>query len=108
MRKQFYSHIVAVDTLYIALDNLSISDSEKEHLKHLIDSSLYHTILDAILSELTDEDKHVFLNHVATEDHEKTMEFLQNRITNIEDKIRKTADDLMKELHEDIQETKEK
>lgn len=108
MRKQFYSHLIEIDTLYVALDGLSVSDTEKEHLKHLIDSSLYHTILDAILSELSEEDKHIFLNHLATEDHEKTMGFLQKRIDNIEEKIKKTADDLMKELHEDIKETKRK
>lgn len=108
MKKQFYSHIVEVDTLYVALDSLEVSEHEKEHLKHLIDSNLYHTILDAILSELSDEDKKAFLTHLATEDHEKTMDFLGKRIDNIEDKIKKTADDLMHELHVDIEETKRK
>lgn len=108
MRKHFYSHIVEVDTLYVALDGLDVSEKEKNHLKHLIDSNLYHTILDAILSELSEEDKHIFLNHLATEKHENTMDFLQKRIDNIEDKIKKAADDLIKELHEDIKETKKR
>lgn len=108
MNKQFYSHIVEVDSLYIALEGLSISPTEKEHLMHLIDSNLYHTIMDAIMSELSEDDKKIFLEHLATEDHAKTMDFLQKRIANIEDKIKKTADDLMQELHEDIKETKKK
>ena len=108
MRKQFYSHIVQIETLSVALGDLEISEKEKEHLEHLIDSNLYHTILDAILSELSEEDKHTFLNHLATEDHAKTMAFLEKRIDNIEDKIKKTADELIAELHEDIKETKRK
>lgn len=106
MKKQFYHEIIQVDNLYIALDSLTLTDAEKEHLKHLIDSSLYHTILDAILSELSEEDKRVFLDHLAEDDHTKTMDFLQKRINNIEEKIKKTAEDLVKELHEDIEEAK--
>lgn len=108
MKKQFYHGIIEVDSLYVALDSLTLTDTQKEHLKHLIDSSLYHTVLDAILSELSDEDKKVFLDHLAEDDHTKTMEFLEKRIVHIEDKIKKAADDLMKELHADIQETKKR
>lgn len=106
MKKQFYSHIVEVETLYVALDGLSLADSEKEHLKELIDTNLYHTILDAVLSELPEQDRKMFLDKLAEEDHEKTMDFLQKRILNIEDKIKKTAKDLVKEMHEDITEAK--
>jgi 2C-methyl-D-erythritol 2,4-cyclodiphosphate synthase len=108
VRKQFYSHIIQIDTLSVALGDLEITEKEKEHLEHLIDSNLYHTILDAILAELSDEDKHTFLNHLATEDHAKTMAFLEKRIDNIEDKIKKTADELISELHQDIKETKKR
>lgn len=108
MKKQFYSHIIEVNSLFVALDGLELSAREKEHLQYLIDSSLYHTILDAILSELPEGEKQLFLDKVAADNHEETMDFLQKRITNIEEKIKKTADDLVKELHEDIKEVKKK
>ena len=106
MKKQFYSHIVEIETVYVALDGLELSDTEREHLKHVIDTNMYHTILDAVLSQLPDSDKKMFLAHLAADDHGKTLEFLQKRILNVEDKIKKIAKDLVKELHEDIQETK--
>lgn len=108
MKNQFYSQIVQVETLYVALDDLTLTDKEKEHLKSIIDSSLYHTILDAVLSELPEEDKKMFLDKLGEENHEKTLDFLRKRILNIEDKIKKTANDLMTELHEDIKEAKKK
>lgn len=104
--KQFYSSIIQVETLYVALDDLAITEKEKEHLKSIIDTNLYHTILNAVLSELPESDKKMFLDKLAEDNHEKTMEFLKKRILNIEDKIKKTANDLVKELHEDIKETK--
>ena len=108
MKKQFYSHIIQIDTLYVALDGLDINGKEKEHLKEMIDTNLYHTILDAVLAELPESDKKMFLDKLAEDDHEKTMDFLQKRILNIEDKIKKTAKDLARELHDDIEETKNK
>lgn len=106
MKQQFYSQCIQIETLYVALNDLVLTQKEKEHLKQLIDTSIYHTILDAVLSELSEEDKRMFMEKLAENNHEKTMDFLKKRILNIEDKIKKTANDLVKELHEDIKETK--
>lgn len=104
MKKHFYSHLVEVDTLIIELEKLELTDSEKEHLLKIIESSLHHTILDAILSELTPGDKSLFLHHIALDDHEKIWNFLNKKVDLIEEKIKKSAEDLKKELHEDIEE----
>lgn len=102
----FYSRIVSFDTLILALNQLDLTDQEKEHLLTIADSSLYHTVLDAILSELSSEDKKVFLMHLAHDDHDKIWEFLNNKIENIETKIKLTADNLTEKLHKDIKDVK--
>ncbi|MBI2039948.1 hypothetical protein HYT18_02655 [Candidatus Microgenomates bacterium] len=101
--KQFYSHIVKIETITAELDKLDLTDEERIHLAHLIDSSLHHTILDAILSQLAEEDKRLFLKHVHEDDHDKIWQFLNEKVDNIEEKIKKAADGLINELHEDIQ-----
>lgn len=106
MKKRFYSHIVQSSTFFIELDNLHLSDREKAHLLEIIDDSMYHTVLDAILSELSPHDKKVFLEHVAKEDDDKIWEFLHTKVENIETKIKLAADQLTKELHKDIKEVK--
>lgn len=106
MAKQFYSHIIEIDTLYIELDSLEASEKEKDHLKHLVDTSMYHTIMDIVLSELPEEDKKMFLEKLADEDHEKTIDFLKKRVLNIEEKIKRKAKELVEELKEDIKEIK--
>lgn len=106
MKKYFYSQIITTDTLHVALGELEVSEAEKEHLEMLIDSSLYHTILNAILNELSEEDKKLFLEQLLSEEDVEILNFLQNKIDKIEDKIKTAADGLIEELHKDIKEVK--
>ncbi|MBI2337793.1 hypothetical protein HYU95_01285 [Candidatus Daviesbacteria bacterium] len=86
------------------LDKLNLSLDQKAHLSTLIDSSLHHTVLDAVLSELSPEDKKVFLNHLKEDDKGKIWQFLNEKVDNIEDKIKKAAEDLKSEMHKDLKE----
>jgi len=103
-KKQFYSQIVETESVVVKLHDMKLKDDEKAHLVALMDSSLHHVILDAILSELSQGDKKLFLKELATDDHDAVWKFLRGKITGIEGKITKVADDLKKELHEDIKE----
>lgn len=104
--KQFYTHLIEIESLIIELDKMSLSDEEKIHLSNLLDSSLHHTILDAVLSELSDEDKRIFLNYLQKDDHNKIWKLLNEKVDNIEDKIKKCADDLKDQLKKDIREAR--
>ncbi len=106
MKPFFYSHLIEIESIIIELDKLDLSSEQKTHLTSLIDSSLHHTILDAILSELSPQDKKVFLNRLKEDDHSKIWEFLNGKVDFVEEKIKKSADDLKKELHEDLKEAK--
>ncbi|HBQ51167.1 hypothetical protein A3B42_05200 [Candidatus Daviesbacteria bacterium RIFCSPLOWO2_01_FULL_38_10] len=106
--KQFYAHLIEIESIVVELDKMNLSDAQKLHLTSLIDSSLHHTILDAVLSQLEDSDKKVFLNHLREDDHGKIWQLLNEKIDNIEDKIKKTADNLIKEMHKDMKKAKEK
>ena len=100
----FYSHIVETETLIVELEKLDLSDSERQELSELVDQSLHSTVLDAILSELSDADKKIFLKNLEDEEHEKIWNHLNAQVDGIEDKIRKAADSLKEELHGDLRE----
>ncbi|OGE29351.1 hypothetical protein A2867_03290 [Candidatus Daviesbacteria bacterium RIFCSPHIGHO2_01_FULL_40_11] len=104
--KQFYSHLIEIESIVVELDKMDLTEEQKVHLTGLIDSSLHHTILDAVLSELSPQDKRVFLNHLQDGDHSKIWKFLNEKVDNIEDKIKTTADDLKEELKKDLKEAK--
>lgn len=108
MKKSFYTHIVDTSTLSLELGDMDLTQEERIHLISLINSNLHHEILDLVLSELDEEDKKIFLKHLAHEEHDKVWELLNKKVDNIEEKIKKTAEDLKKELHKDIKVAKEK
>lgn len=108
MSKKFYTHLIEVESIILELDQLNLADHEKKHLAHLIDANLHNTILDAILSELNQEDKVKFLKHLQEQSHEKIWEHLNDKVDNIEEKIKKAASDLKEQLHKDIKEAKRK
>lgn len=104
--KHFYEHLIEIESITFELDKLDLDEQQKIHLASLVDSSLHHAILDAILSELSDQDKRVFLKHLSENDHLKIWKFLNAKVENIEDKIKSAAKDLKEELHKDIKESK--
>lgn len=105
--KYFYSHLIEIESVISELDKMELSDEQRIHLAALLDSSLHHTILDAILSQLSDQDKRVFLQYLNENDQDELWKFLNEKVDNIEDKIKKAAEDLKAEMHEDLKKAKE-
>lgn len=102
--KYFYSHLIEIDSIILELDKMNLNEEEKLHLAQVVDSTIHHTILDALLSELSESDKKVFIKHLNSGNHDRIWEFLNDKIEGLEDKIKKAAEDLKKELHRDLRE----
>jgi hypothetical protein len=107
-KKYFYAHIIDTSVLSLELADMDMTPKERLHLISLVESNIHHEILDLILSELKPVDKKTFLSHLASENHDKVWKFLREKVDSIEEKIKKTAEGLKKELHEDIKNIKEK
>lgn len=104
--KQFYTHLVGIESIIVELERMELSKEEKLHLAHLIDTSLHHTILDAVLSELSKEDKARFIIYLNENNHDKIWHFLNEKVDDVEKKIKQAANDLKKELEKDIKEAR--
>ncbi len=105
----FYSHIVQIQTVTTQLDQMNLKDDHKNQLSQLIDATVHHTVMDVILSRLPEADKKVFLDRLH---HNPTdpdlMNFLKERVETIEDEIKEAVLELKDELHQDVQEAREK
>lgn len=103
----FYQKYIEIDYLIEELHGLDLSDEEQHHLASLLDSSIHSVILDEILANLNEQDKKLFIGEVNKDpQNEKLMDFLNERVENIEEKIKKVADDLVAEMHKDVIESK--
>lgn len=105
MKTHFYSHIVETSSISLALADMDLTKEERKHLIDLAQENLHHAILEAVLSELSENDKQEFLRLLVNEDHEKIWKLLTERVDNIEDKIQQTVKDLKTELHKDIEDS---
>jgi len=108
MKKHFYEDVIETASLSLALADMELTQEQRKHLIDLAQENLYHAILDAVLSELSEKDKQEFLELLAAGDDEKIWKLLKDRIEGIEDKIKKTADDLKRQLHKDIEDSHKK
>ncbi|MCL5070217.1 MAG: hypothetical protein M1308_04885 [Actinobacteria bacterium] len=106
IKKHFYSHLIDIESSIIQINEIGFSEEEKNHLILLIQANLHHLIIDIVLSELKEEDKKVFLMHLSLENNSDIWQFLSKKTNNIENKIKKTAEELKKEISRDINEIK--
>ena len=106
MKKHFYTHLIEYKSISIKIHELDADEVEKKHLHELAEANLHHTILDTILSELGDDDKHVFLENVTKGDHDKIWGHLKDKVEKIEEKILTKVYNFQKELHRDIEDAK--
>lgn len=106
MKKHFYDHIIEVESIYLALEDLPLSTPEKDELSDLVESQVHHTILDLILSHLSPADKKKFIELHASHKHDEVWELLNKRIDNVEAKITSTVAELKKKLRSDIKAAK--
>jgi len=106
--KRFYSHLIEIDSLTVELESLNLADHEKHELANLVDSNIHNVVMDAILSNLNEEDKRKFAEIVLSDDHDKIWKFLNQKSDNVADDVKKAAHDFKRKLHEDVKEARNK
>ena len=100
--KFFYSHLIETTDISIKLTKLDLTEDEKVHLTSLLEANIHSTVIENVLSELSNDDKKQFLKNLLSDNHEITLEHLKIKIEKLEDKIKNSVEDLKKELLEDL------
>ncbi len=80
MKKHFYHHLIEIEPLQITLDELVISDKEKNELITIVESTTHYVVTDIILTELNDLDKKKFLSYLAHNEHDKIWDLLTKKL----------------------------
>ena len=107
-KKHFYSNLISIEQMHVEFGSLDLSKEERGHLLTLVHENLHLKILDTVFSHLTTNEKETFLSHLEDDDHDKTWEFLKEKIEDIEEKIVASAEELLKEFQHDIAKVKKR
>lgn len=102
MQKHFYNHLIEIDSVYTVLDLLDLNSDERQNLMIIVESTVHHVVLDTVLSELSEEDKKEFLSHLAKNKHEEIWILLNNKVKNVEKKIKKAVEKVKNDFHTDM------
>lgn len=105
MKNHFYSHLIEIDSLTQELSALNLKKHEQNELLSIVRVHVHHVAVDTILSELSEDQKTNFLNHLQNGKHDKTWRHINNHIDNAEVKIKKAVDKLLLELRGDIKDS---
>jgi hypothetical protein len=95
-----------MDSLFAHLDGLELTREERKELEDIAHAHVHQTILDAILSELSEADKKKFLELLALGEDEKVWEHLNANVERIEQKIEDAAKKVKEELASDAKKIK--
>ena len=86
--KYFYSHIIEIESVLVKLDEIDLSNDQKKHLAHLVDSTIHQTVLDLILSKLSKSDRRTLVAKMKENPEDKDlMKFVKEKVENIHERL---------------------
>lgn len=105
--KFFYSHLVETSEISLRLGEMDLSSDERLHLTNLVEANIHSEIVDGVLSELSEDDKKIFLQNLISENHNQTWSHLNKKIERLEEKIKAIVNNAKAEFLNDINEAQE-
>jgi hypothetical protein len=103
MSKVFYDNLVILSDLEVKISSLGLEPEEKEALSQLVEETVHFRVLTVILNALPQEHHQEFLDSFHQAPHEENLlEYLKEKIEDIEEVIKKELKDLEQSLLEDL------
>ena len=108
MSKLFFDHLVVLEEVDSEIKKIAETKEEREELWGLIDESVHHRVLDAILDKLPHSHHEEFLEKFHKSPHDETlMDYLKEKIgENIEEILKAEIGDLAFGILSDLREKK--
>jgi len=108
MKKHFYQHLIQIDPIYEELIKLDLEKYEQDELITIVHVQIHHVVVDTVLTELSEENKKIFLRHLHADAHDKIWEHINKYIEHADNKIILAVEKLLSELQKDINEARKK
>ena len=100
-------HFIKEPKIFIEINKLKVEESEKVKLTEMVTLLYHQKLLNKVLEYLEEKDKQVFLELLIVGTGENYLEFLHQKITNLEEVVKEAIIVIEQQLMEDIKELKE-
>jgi hypothetical protein len=101
-QKHFYQHLIQINEITLDLGEIKLSKEERLHLLSLLEANIHSVVINTVLSQLSENDKKIFLSNLVLNDHDKIWEHLWKNTVNLEQKITDSVNNLLSEMRKDI------
>jgi hypothetical protein len=103
MTKIFYDHLIILESLELKINGLGLEPEEREELGQLVEETVHFRLMTRILDSLPQEYHQEFLELFHQAPHEESLlKYLQEKVEDIEEIIKKEIKDLEKSLLEEF------
>lgn len=107
-QKHFYTHLIEIDSVFTVLELLEMNPQERQELMLIVESTIHHVVVETVLSELSEEDKKIFLKHMAQDNHDEIWVLLNTKVKHPDAKILKAVEKLKHDFHKDMKKVMKK
>src|SRR3990167_1433599 len=100
-------HFLKESKIFIEIENLGVEEGEKIKLTEMVTLLYHQKLLNKVLEYLEEKDKQVFLELLLVGTGENYLEFLHQKISNLEEIVKEAIIIIEQQIMEDIKELKE-
>ncbi len=101
--KPFYYRLIHIESIFINLHKLKLSDKEEKELWDLIEQMIHVRVLDTILQNLAEDKQDQFLQEFTVKpDEDRLIKFIRENIADIDIRLETTMNELEETIVEDF------
>ena len=103
MSKIFFDHLIKYEEVEIALSVHKMEPKTKKEVSEMIEETIHYRVMDVILTNLPKEHHTDFLKRFYQAPHDESLlDFLKEKVSNIEELLTEEINKIKKELLEDL------
>lgn len=97
------SHFVGKPKILLEIEKLDFEEHEENRLTELVTLLYHQKLLNRFLDNLIEEDKKIFLELMMTNTNEVYLQFLHQKIANLEEIVSSAVDEVEKQIQQDLE-----
>lgn len=101
-QKNFYDHLVKVESLTIQVNRLDLNPSQKKRVNGLIKSSVHYTLVNTLMSDVPEKERPRAIKTLNSGNYNELWSVFDTKKARVEGNLRKAFENLSREILRDL------